>query len=598
MDRWRSDPEPELTREFFLEADHEFAPRYTVRVDARAPDADLASLFGWPVVASSRLTGSIRSAGVAAFDGDGRTAWTTDFGAAQGSSLTLGDVPTAIDTIEIDQPPDGASSIREIELRSGAGTRVVPISPDSAGRSRATVTPPLPPGPVEIVVTAIDAHTTIDRRFGDVVELPASISEIRFDGAPRVEPLGTTSTSIDCVSIAVLDGEDLTASITITGDGWLDGGAVKARPCRSTVRLGNGVHLLTDVDGVLQLDRVVLDDRLSTALASVDERPVVTELDRDRFGGRYEVAGCPTGCWFTFGEGFSAAWGASIDGADLGPPSLVDGGFNGWWVPPTETAFEVEIAWRAQRAQTIALVLSGLAALGCLVLSARGRKLEEPSSSTQVVPCASRPQLGRYPAAMTGFVWALVALLLVGPEGLLFGAVAGASIAITRRRDLPALVTIATVAAIGAYVVVGERRWMPLPNGGWPIQFERVHELGAFAVVSLLIAAVLADDATGDAAADFPTTDHPDTHTRTTDTPTTDHPDTHTRTTDTPTTDHPDTHTRTTDTPTTDHPDTHTRTTDHQAAEDRTTESRTTDGQTTDDPKAVEGGVTPLPSRP
>jgi hypothetical protein len=154
---------------------------------------------------------------------------------------------------------------------------------------------------------------------------------------------------------------------------------------------------------------------------------------------------------------------------------------------------------------------------------------------------------------MTGFVWALVALLLVGPEGLLFGAVAGASIAITRRRDLPALVTIATVVAIGAYVVVGERRWMPLPNGGWPIQFERVHELGAFAVVSLLIAAVLADDATGDAAADTPTTDHPDTHTRTT---------------------------------------------DHQAAEDRTTESRTTDGQTTDDPKAVEGGVTPLPSRP
>ena len=42
------------------------------------------------------------------------------------------------------------------------------------------------------------------------------------------------------------------------------------------------------------------------------------------------VDGCPDGCWLVLGEGFHDAWSASADGRDLGPPQLVDGGFNGW----------------------------------------------------------------------------------------------------------------------------------------------------------------------------------------------------------------------------------------------------------------------------
>jgi arabinofuranan 3-O-arabinosyltransferase len=221
-------------------------------------------------------------------------------------------------------------------------------------------------------------------------------------------------------------------------------------------------------------------------------------VQRDRFGGRFAVDGCPAGCWFTFGEGFNEAWSASIAGADLGPPTLIDGGFNGWWVMPTEASFEVEVAWTVQRPLTIAMILSGLAALACLVVALRGRRARDAPLTVTAFATDRRP-LDRRQALVVGSVWAAAGLLLVGPEGLVLGVGGGLALVWSRRRDLPALAAISTVVAVAAYVVVNERRWSPMPDGGWPIQFERVHEIGVFAAVSLLVAAIAADDGDVDA---------------------------------------------------------------------------------------------------
>ncbi|NNE12047.1 MAG: hypothetical protein HKN41_07345, partial [Ilumatobacter sp.] len=40
-----------------------------------------------------------------------------------------------------------------------------------------------------------------------------------------------------------------------------------------------------------------------------------------------------------------------------------------------------------------------------------------------------------------------------------------------------------------------ERRLNPFPNGGWPGTFDAVHELAMFAVVGVLVGALVADDA-------------------------------------------------------------------------------------------------------
>ena len=51
------------------------------------------------------------------------------------------------------------------------------------------------------------------------------------------------------------------------------------------------------------------------------------------------------------------------------------------------------------------------------------------------------------------------------------------------------------IVAIGALVTIRERRNSPAPNGGWPAVFESWHRLGMFAIVTVLVAALFADDA-------------------------------------------------------------------------------------------------------
>ena len=62
---------------------------------------------------------------------------------------------------------------------------------------------------------------------------------------------------------------------------------------------------------------------------------------QDRTSRDVTVDGCPDGCWLVLGEGFHDSWSASTAGGDLGPPQLVDGGFNGWWIPPRDGPVDV-----------------------------------------------------------------------------------------------------------------------------------------------------------------------------------------------------------------------------------------------------------------
>jgi len=44
-------------------------------------------------------------------------------------------------------------------------------------------------------------------------------------------------------------------------------------------------------------------------------------------------------------------------------------------------------------------------------------------------------------------------------------------------------------------VTIRERRNAPAPNGGWPAIFESWHHLAMFAIVTVAVAALFADDA-------------------------------------------------------------------------------------------------------
>jgi hypothetical protein len=71
----------------------------------------------------------------------------------------------------------------------------------------------------------------------------------------------------------------------------------------------------------------------------------------------------------------------------------------------------------------------------------------------------------------------------------------GLALVVLRRRRFVELTAWATVVAVGALVTIRERRNSPAPNGGWPAVFESWHRLGTFAIVTVLVAALFADDA-------------------------------------------------------------------------------------------------------
>jgi arabinofuranan 3-O-arabinosyltransferase len=505
-DRWRSDPEPTMVRSVVTEHDRVVTPTPTVRIDPRATDAELAALFGWPVVASERLTGVPRAAGIAAFDGDPSTAWTTGFGRSIGASVTINDVTTDVSSLTITQPDPTLSRVTAVEVVDVEGVQLAPLITGGDGVARIELPRPARAGTIEVRIAEIEPTTTVDRRFADPVELPVALGEIAFDGAPLLASIEEATAEVPCTTIAELDGTPLTAALTVDGPGWLDGRPIVAEACEREIPLTTGEHLLGGVDGVFQLDRIVLDDRVAAALDAGDgSMPVVVTLEDGRFGGSYRVSGCEQGCWFVDGYGHNDAWEVAIDGIEGGPPALLDGGFNGWWIRPADGSVDVVVRWSAQVPLTVALVLSALTAAGAIGIVValwwrrrRRRSVVAPADLTITRWASDRGRFTGRSVIWWAVAWCLAGGLLIGPWGALWGAIAGLVLWITRRRDLAALVAVATVAGVSMFVVVNERRWSPSPDGGWPNEFEAVHALGMFAAVALLIAALTADDATAE----------------------------------------------------------------------------------------------------
>ena len=501
MDRWRDDPERRFVREFDLSAWRTLTVDTTVRVDLRASDAELARLFGWSAVASTRLTGSPRHAGISALDGDPNTSWITAFGGAMGATLHVAGPANPIDSISIRQPITGFSRITQVIVRTNGDERVVDLTPDAGGTSSATIDPPLAIGDVELEVTAIESLTTVDRRFGDVFELPASIIEFDFPGRPEIAPVGVSEANVGCTRLLSIDDVPINVSLSVAGSDWIDGAALDASVCEPNMTMAAGTHLIVSESSELPVtvDRVVLRDGVPLPFGSSSNRSVATVIKTGSSSRSIEITGCNTGCWLVLGEGYNEAWEASRSDRSLGTPVMVDGGFNGWWIEPTDSPILINVTWTQQRNLDVALVGSAAAALIALGLILRDRlrsltlvgdtRVQSPEIVTNRFDSVTRRR-----AAITCVLWTVLAGLLIGPLWAIWGAIAGIAVVAVRRSRVPELVAIGSLCAIGATVVLIEFRESTFPNGAWPLRFEWLHGVGVFAVVALIVGALTADD--------------------------------------------------------------------------------------------------------
>ena len=259
-DRWRSDPEAAMVREITVPAEQAFTPTVTVRLDQRATDAVLAGLLGITgAQASARLTGATSAAGWSATDGDPATAWITPFGHAVGSTLDA-QAAAPLSELTVTQRLGDFSPVTGLRLTSGATTIDVAVpAPDAGGVSHVTLPEPLPAGPVQVQITAIDPRTTIDRRYGEPVQLPAAIAELSLGPATAIPAQLDTGCRDDLVRI---DGQPLPVRVQAAVPALLAGDAVTATPCGATeLTLGAGTHRITTAPGAesgLQVDRIVL----------------------------------------------------------------------------------------------------------------------------------------------------------------------------------------------------------------------------------------------------------------------------------------------------------------------------------------------------
>ncbi len=491
-DRWRADPEPTMVREFDVPDRRPVLPEVTVRLDQRASDQLLADLLGIAgPVASTRLTGVASAAGWAVADRDPATAWITPFSAAVGARLT---VPTTgpVSALTVTQPEGDFSPITGLRLvTSDASVDVAVPRPDEAGRSRIELPEPLIGDDVTLEITSIDARTVIDRRFGDPVTLPAAISALSIAAPVNLPAELDTGCRDDLLTV---DDTPLPLRVRGTTADLLAGAAVEATLCgpggpNDAVELDGGTHRLTSGTGTgLHVDRVALVEPATEAATTT--APTIEVTAEDRLSRTAQIDACDEGCWLVLGEGLNDAWSATADGVDLGPPQLVDGGFNGWRIPPSDEPVDVVMQWTAQGPQMIALIISAIGILGCFALAALDRR----RSPAAVVPAARfatgegpLPERTRWIAAA---VWVVAAALLIGVGWALLAAVAAAVLIVHLGRPrLAGFVTIGLLAVMGLVVVRVVQRERPFPNAGWPARFEWLHGLGLFAAVTLVVAA-------------------------------------------------------------------------------------------------------------
>ncbi|MDP9464784.1 MAG: DUF3367 domain-containing protein [Actinomycetota bacterium] len=503
LNRWRSDPEPRIIREFALASDRRFTTQFVLRRNARASDEVLNRLAGVDTATSNRrLIGDPQSTAAHAVDGDRATAWTSPFSDVIGSALTIPlDTSQATSSLTLTQPVDQSHSIitRVTVTIGDASTTLDVPPPDGDGRSTIEI-PPATATPLSLTVDDIAPRTTIDRRYAETTVLPVAIREIEASSIAASRPIAVApACRTDLVEI---DGQVIPISVTsATIARLLAGSAVTVQPCDPpVVDLAVGTHQLSAAAGSvtgLDVDQIVLQSGQSEPTSSAT-RPTVT-VQRSRTTRTATITDCPAGCWLILGEGYNNGWKATLGTTDLGAPRQISGGFNGWRLPGSTSPVTVTMTWAPQRTMWIGMGLAALAVLACAALIWRDRAGAEIRTPT--APALHWPieAVGRRRSSSAAVALVVLAFLSISPNYGMLAALVGLVIVVFRRPRIAGVASLVLISALAAVIVRRQLRYRLVANPSWPAAFDDLHRLGLLVVV-LLLASTIVDDCPADDA--------------------------------------------------------------------------------------------------
>jgi hypothetical protein len=504
-DSIRTEPELAMARTFTLPTARSFSVAGSARVSGVAPDAAvdaaLGAAGGVTAVASEHLAGEAATRAAAAIDGDSTTAWQTPETGVQGQTLTVtAPQPVTVDHLDMTVFADGRHSVPSVLSVSADGgapvaVPVLAITDDpSRENAPATVRVELP-APVTarqltVGLDQIRAEKTIDYISELPIDLPVAVAELGAAGFAQPAPSGTLP-SVCRADLLTVDGRPVRVRITGSVADAVARQPLAVEACDGPLELGPGSHDIRTAVGRdigVDIDRLVLDSAAPTPAGARPAAPPVTVTGSTRVSYNLRVDGATGPFWLVLGQSHNDGWHATVNGRDLGAPTLIDGYANGWRIePPADGGpLSISLDWTPQRRVWISFAITGAAVIACIVLVIVDRR--RPVGAA--VPMAERRRLA------TGWLvgGAVVVFGFVG--GVIPAVVAGLVAALAqagpvRWRRWLVLVPGAFMAATAAYVVAKSLRY-PIPADlDWPASFSFTDAL-AWSAVAATVALVAA----------------------------------------------------------------------------------------------------------
>ena len=365
--------------------------------------------------ASSHLVGSLVNGSWAAFDNDPSTTWMPAFQtgpntwveAHTSSSTTVHHVDIAVVhdrfhmiptrlKISADNGRGGSYEFDTHLNRSNFQSRdgIVTLSID---------TPALSGENFRLSVVNFDAISVADRISGGVNHPPIGISSFNLSG---VSPLSFNS-SFDsgCRSdLLTIDGSGVPVRVEGSTADALNQLPLSVSSCSTTsLSLTAGTHHISSQSGVqtgLNIDQLLLHSDAATAAPAAVPFNNIDSHWKNRWTITAKIPASSAGHYLAVGQSFGPGWKATLNGADLGSPTLIDGASLGWQLPSKMSAAQtLVVTWSPQLIFLGALFFSGIGLLLCLFLAMRRAPrtsshpedatpafINEPLITRQVVP--------------------------------------------------------------------------------------------------------------------------------------------------------------------------------------------------------------------
>ncbi|MEJ5256232.1 MAG: alpha-(1-_3)-arabinofuranosyltransferase family protein [Acidimicrobiales bacterium] len=536
----RTDEEPALARVVWLPTARAFSLAAQARLSAELPDEVVDRLLGLPDAASGgvtarssqRLPGSLARRASSAVDGDPTTHWAAPFLDQEGHYLDIETgQPVTFDHLDLQIVADGRHSVPTRLTLTVDGdpaksfTLDLPVVEDRAESggvvSQRVDLPVSVTGRSFVIrIDGVRPVETIDWYSNTPITMPVAIAELGIPGVQR-PPLPERFDTGCRTDLLTVDGQPVPLRITGSTADALSRKALTVAPCGEgdgAVRLDAGEHVIRSragrVSGI-DLDRVALASAAGggpapvvPASSAAASAPPTHTVSVGPVSFEVEVAANGEPFWLSVGQSWNPGWHATVDGRDLGPPTIIDGYANGWLIEPDDAGpVRITVEWTPQRVVWLFLAISAVAAVATLVLAIGGRRPprgrraiteDDPSLDPQLtLPWEQEherlsPQAALVAAALLSSV-SFLNLSFAGwlpALSLLVGGATYAALRAPRGRGWLALGGVGCLAAAYGYIVISQLRHRHVPDFIWPAQFERVHVLGVLAVLLLAAEAV------------------------------------------------------------------------------------------------------------